>query len=181
MTNQPINESGMTFGPYPDGHCFFIEKSRLYQCIQDHVQMAEFLLLKNNRDGEPNLWVVEAKSSSPRPDTRPNFEEFIVEIRDKLVNAVSLTIAACLGRHGGENEEIPGPFQEVDLANVGVKLVLVINGHRNDWLPPLQEAVQDALRATIKTWSFGPNSVAVINDEGAKRHGLILDAEDDNA
>jgi hypothetical protein len=27
MTTQPIDESGMKFGPYPDGHCFATAKT----------------------------------------------------------------------------------------------------------------------------------------------------------
>jgi hypothetical protein len=175
MTNQAIQESGMTFGPFPEGHCLYIEKSDLYRRIQNHVQMAEFLLLKNSRKGEPVLWVVEAKSSSPRPETKPNFDEFVAEIRDKLINAFSLTLAACLGRHDTADESIPARFREVDWSGQEVKLVLVINGHRDEWLQPLKDAIEVSLRASIKTWSFGPTSVAVINDKGAKKFGLILD------
>jgi len=179
MTNQAIQESGMTFGPFAEGHCFYIEQSDLYQRIKHHVQMAEFLVLKNGRKGKPVLWVVEAKSSSPRPETKPNFDEFVAEIRDKLINAFSLTLAACLGRHDTADGLVPAQFLEIDWSIQGVKLVLVLNGHQKTWLPPLQEAVQDALRAFIKTWAFGPNSVAVINDESAKKFGLILDTRGD--
>jgi len=34
MTTQPIVESGMTFGPYPEGQCFYVEKSAAYADIQ---------------------------------------------------------------------------------------------------------------------------------------------------
>ena len=44
MTMNQIVESGMTFGPYPQGHCFFIEKSATYKKIQNNVKIAEFLL-----------------------------------------------------------------------------------------------------------------------------------------
>ena len=47
MTTEPIIESGMTFGPYPDGHCFYIEESESYKSIKaDGVKIAEFLLLQ---------------------------------------------------------------------------------------------------------------------------------------
>jgi hypothetical protein len=35
MTTQPIFESQMVFGPFPDGHCFYIEKSRCYAALRD--------------------------------------------------------------------------------------------------------------------------------------------------
>lgn len=55
MTTQPIVESGMTFGPYPDGRCFYIEKSKAYAAIQQDVKMAEFLLLRMDNGKPPVL------------------------------------------------------------------------------------------------------------------------------
>ena len=101
MTTELIFESGMTFGPYPEGRCFYIEKSSCYAAIREHVKMAEFLLLRTSH-GNQVIWVVEAKSSAPRPETQPNpgtkqdFDIFIAEIREKLINAFSLGWASCL-------------------------------------------------------------------------------------
>jgi hypothetical protein len=78
MTTQPIIESGMTFGLYPEGHCFHIEKSQTYQDIQEGVKIAELLLL--HPPNSPKVWIIEAKSSSPRPETQPGFDDFIEEI-----------------------------------------------------------------------------------------------------
>jgi hypothetical protein len=173
MTTQAIVESGMTFGPYPDGHCFYIEKSATYQRVREGVQMAEFLLLRAKGDQQATVWVVEAKSSTPRPETQPNFDEFIDEIREKLTNALSLGLAACLQRHTPANVELPAPFKALDLSTAGFRLVLVINGHKEDWLPPLQDAIAKALHATVKTWALPATAVAVINDALARSHGLI--------
>lgn len=177
MTPQPIIESQMTFGPYPDGHCFYIEKSNCYEAIKANVQMAEFLLLKGSND-KPVIWIVEAKSSTPRPETQPNFDDFIIEIREKLLNAFSLGWAAVLKRHLHANDELPGDFKTLDLSQADAKFVLVINGHKDSWLQPLQEALSKALRATIKTWALSPTSVAVINDKLAQNYGLILPAQE---
>ena len=136
--------------------------------------MAEFLLLRINDGMPPVLWVVEAKSSTPRPETQPNFDEFIAEIRGKLVNAFSLGWASCLRRHRQATAELPTPYKKLDLSQVDVRFVLVINGHRESWLPPIQEALKKELHSTVKTWSFGPTSVAVINEELAEQYGLIL-------
>ncbi|MDC8445797.1 MAG: hypothetical protein LV471_07720 [Nitrosomonas sp.] len=177
MTTQPIVESGMTFGPYPDGRCFYIEKSNTYADIKEGVQMAEFLLLCIDNGKPPVLWVVEAKSSTPRPETQPNFEEFTAEIREKLVNAFSLGWASRLKRHQRTEAELPDPFKTLDLSVTEVRFVLVINGHKEEWLPPIQEALKKALNSTVKTWSFSPTSVVVINEELAREHGLILPAQ----
>jgi len=135
--------------------------------------MAEFLLLRDH-ENPPALWVVEAKSSTPRQETQPNFDEFIVEIREKLVNAFSLGWASCLKRHQQADAELPKPFKKLDLTHSGVRFVLVINGHEESWLPPLHEALSKALSSTVKTWCFDPTSVVVINEVLAKDHGLIL-------
>lgn len=162
----------MTFGPYLQGTCFRIEQSAAYRALQEGVPMAEFLLLRAQAS-PPSVWIVEAKSSSPRPETQPAFDEFIGEIRDKLANALGLGIAAILKRHPLADEELPAAFQALDLTSTGFKLVLVIHGHQKKWLPPMQDALRRALRATTKTWALGPNTVAVINEAGAKWHRLI--------
>ena len=176
MSTYLIIESGMTFGPYPEGRCFHIEKSNCYAAIEKHVQMAEFLLLRTNNE-KPVIWIVEAKSGAPRPETQPNFEKFIAEIREKLINAFSLGWASCLRRHQQAEAELPEDFKTLNLSQVDVKFVLVINGHKDKWLPPLQDALGIALRSTVKTWAFAPTSVAVINDALAQQHGLIMPAQ----
>jgi len=181
MTTMPIIESGMTFGPYPEGHCFYIEKSGCYKAIREHVQMAEFLLLRANNGRTPVLWIVEAKSSTPRPENQPNFDNFIDEIREKLINACSLGWASCLRRHENAEAELPEAFKALDLSQTDVKFVLVIKGHQEAWLPPLQDALVIALRSTVKTWAFAPTSVAVINDALAQQYGLILREQGDHA
>lgn len=174
MTPLSLIESGMTFGPYPDGRCFYIEKSGIYAAIKKNVQIAEFLLLRIKNGKSPALWVVEAKSSTPRPETKPNFDEFIAEIREKLINGFSLGWASCLGRHPLAEAELPAAFKTLDLSRTDVKFVLVIKGCQEAWLPPLQDALKDALRTTVKTWAFAPTSVAVINDNLAQKYGLIF-------
>ena len=173
MTTEPFFESGMSFGPYPDGHCFRVEKSDIYNKLGQGVKMAEFLLLRKNSQ-PPTIWIVEAKSSSPRPETQPNFGEFIHEIREKLVNALTLGVAACLSRHKSVAAEPPELFKMLDLKTLDFKLVLVINGHRDAWLPPVQDALKKALHVAVKTWGLSVNSVTVINDKNAREHGLIV-------
>ncbi len=170
---EPFDESGMTFGPFAEGHCFRVEQSDTYRAIQERVAMAEFLLLRPQANGAPAIWIVEAKQSSPRPETQPNFGEFIGEISHKLTNALAVGLASILKRHPAAAAELPERFSTLELASVGFRLVLIINGHQKAWLPPLQDALRNALHPTVKTWALGPNAVVVINHEGAKRLGLI--------
>lgn len=176
MTTAAIIESGMTFGPYPADQCFYIEKSKCYGKIQEGVQIAEFLLLHHTPGQAPVVWIVEAKSSSPRPQTQPNFDQFIDEIRVKLSNAFLLGVAARLDRHNAPANELPAPFQALDLQQTGFRFVLVINGHKEEWLPPVQEALSQALKPVVKTWALPPTSVVVLNHDLAAQHGLVTPA-----
>lgn len=167
----PIVESGSSW-PYPNGHCFYIEKSETYKAVQDGVPTAEFLLLRIREGQPPVVWVVEAKSSAPRPAPHPRFDEFVREIRDKLVNAFSLGLAACLERHSAQ-AELPAPFRALNLRAAGFRLVLVIKGFQEEWLPPLQDALGKELAPVRKTWALGAKAIAVLNNDGARKHGLI--------
>ncbi len=171
MNTSAIVESSMLFGPYEEGHCFHIEASPCYQRIKKDVRMAEFLLLKTRKNDHPVILVVEAKSSSPVPEKHSNFQTFIQEIKAKLANALMLGIAVCLQRH--PDAHLPSAFRTLALNTADFGFVLVINGHKKDWLPPLQEALSKALKPIIKTWGLPANSVAVLNHELALEYGLI--------
>lgn len=167
-----IYESGMCFGPYPDEDCFELEKSATYQRIKQSVRMAEFALIRRSKDKPPIIWLIEAKSSSPKSATQPNFDEFIEEIRQKLTNALHLVLAARLERHSESMSDLPVGFRALSLQEE-FKLVLVINKHREEWLPPLQDTLNLVFSALCKSFGLKPNAVAVINDEKAHLLGLI--------
>ena len=173
MTTGAFFESGMKFGPYPTDCCFRIEQSETYAAIKDGVKIAEFLLLRNSGG---SLWIVEAKSSSPNMGAESDSVDssaYIEGIREKLVNSLSLGFALTLGRHPKTRKELPEPFMKIDLPKIQVRFVLVIKNSEADWLPPIQEMMNKAMRPTIKTWDLGPNSVIVLNEAGAKERGLI--------
>ncbi len=170
MTTEPIIESGMTFGPYPTEQCFYIEKSACYGKLKEGVQMAEFLLLKQQQQG-PTVWVVEAKSSCPR-----EFNAYMDEIRVKLVNAFLLGLAACIGRHPAAADELPQTFKDLNPISTSFRFVLVIKGVPEYHLAVLQSALAALLRPVIKTWAMLPTSVIVLNEIAAREHGLILPA-----
>lgn len=170
--SKTIVESGMTFGPFSDDDCFELEKSAMYQNIQQGVRMAEFALIRRSEKRPPVVWLVEAKSSSPRPTTQPSFDEFIDEICQKLTNALHLLLAAKLGRHAQDKNDLPVGFQSLTLQEP-FKLVLVIKNHQEAWLPPLQDALTKPFAVLCKTFGLKPTSVAVINGEKAHSLGLI--------
>lgn len=176
MTTEAIIESGMTFGPYPAGQCFYIEKSACYEKVQEGVQMAEFLFLHEKDELSSVVWVVEAKSSSPTPGNKTDFAKFIEEIRTKLTNGFILGVAMRLGRHPNGFAELPEPFKKLDLKTSSFRFVLIINGHKDEWLPPLQDALALVLKPVVKSWALLPTSVIVLNETGAQLKGLICPA-----
>lgn len=46
--------------------------------------------------------------------------------------------------------------------------------------PPLNDALRNALRSTVKSWAFAPTSVTVMNDILARQYGLILTESQEN-
>lgn len=171
MKTKTITESGMEFGPYPEEDFFRIETSKTYEKVGDNIKIAEFLLIRDRN--KPKVWIVEAKSSAPNPTNKQDFDKFIEEIRDKLNNTLTLGIATCLQRHSTYSE-LPSSFQNLDLKKAGFYLILVINGHQDQWLPPLQKALNKALIPTVKKWNLSPTAVLVLNDTMARLKKLIV-------
>lgn len=162
-----FEESGMVF----EGDDYFrIDNSELHRHLKQGVKMVDFLLLKNRGK---ELWLIEAKSSSPQFSSKPRFDQYIEEIQQKMVNALSLTWAVILKRHGAVENHLPANFAKFKLSTGDVKFILIINGHSLIWLPSLQDALKVVLNATIKTWNFSISSVVVLNHELAKQYGLI--------
>jgi hypothetical protein len=64
-------------------------------------------------------------------------------------------------------------FRDLDPATVKVRFVLVVNGHKEEWMPPLQDALSKALQSIVKTSGLSPNSVAVISNTKAESEDLI--------
>lgn len=169
MTTELILESEMEFGPYPEGHCFYIEKSAVYRNIKNNgVKISEFLLLRSNT--KPIIWIVEAKSSSPQRGTE-EFNAFIQAICEKFINALTLYLATYLKRHACS--ELPDPFQAIDLGKAEFTFILVMKKHPEEALAPLKDVLNFALKPTAKTWNLPPIYVLVFNEAMARARGLI--------
>jgi hypothetical protein len=207
MTTEPIIESELTFGPFLEGCCFYIEKSQTYRRIETGVKTVEFLLLRTNvKANKTEIWMIEAKKSSPDPKSHGNLDKRIEKMREKLTDnmylakqveeicikltpspfdiyiedicnkftsALALFIAIRLQRHREGDAELSDNLKQIDLANVRFVFVLVIKNCEEKWLPPIQEALNKALRPTIKTWNLLPPKVLVLNEDWARSQQLI--------
>lgn len=168
-----IVESGMSFGPYATDDCFQVEQSALYARIKTNVPMVEFAILRRQRVHGESVWLIEAKSSAPKPGNKIDFKKYVEEIHLKIVNALQVLFACWLTRHPEAAGELPVNFLANRVSALPIKCVLVIHGHEKSWLSPIQEALQTSLSAAVKTLGLSSNDVVVINHEMAKNFGLI--------
>ncbi len=166
-----ILESNMTFEPYKKENACYIEKSQIYKALGDGIQIAEFILLLENK-----LIFIEAKSSSPQPssldnDKKKRFEEFIKEeIATKLINTFNLFLSANLNVIESDTADNINLIQVENLKNYNLKFYLVIKGHKDEWLPPIKNALERELLEYRKIWKIDVN---VLNEKLAIRHKLI--------
>lgn len=162
-----INESNMIFGDFEENKVFQIEKSTLQQKAGNGIKVVEFILISN----ENELSFIEAKSSSPRPvkDNYVRFNEFIKEISDKFIHSFNLYYSAIMKRNINYTE-INNRFFELDNKKLKFKFILVIKGHKTEWLMPLSDALKEKLSYHNTIWK---SQVIVMNDVLAEQYNLI--------
>lgn len=141
--------------------------------------MVEFGWLRITVGKPPVIWLVEAKSSAPNPSSplvnaKEKLAEYFADIRDKMENALGLTIAACLERHQTSTSELPKNWKSVDLRELGFRFILVVKGHHKEWLPPLGAELNKFLRTCSRLWVLGGDPAIVLNEELAQKYGLLL-------
>lgn len=168
ITTDPIHESGMIFGPYPDGECYHIENSSVYKRNQEGMKMVEFLLLRDNK-----LWFVEARSSTPHHLNQKAFIDYIDEIQQKMVNALVLFLGVFLGRHGGSIDTLSREFRAIDFGSLDFKLVVIVKNFHVDGMVQLANGLRSALRPILKAFGIKPNLLCIFNEEMARNKGLI--------
>lgn len=157
----------MIFGDFEEDRVFQIENSKLHKNIGNGIKVVEFILLSK----ENELSFIEAKSSSPKPvkDNIIRFNEFINEISDKFIHSFNLYYSAILQRCK-ECEELNPSFMNLDNSQINFKFILVIKGHRTEWLMPLSDALKESIAYHNTIWK---SQVVVFNDELAKKYKLI--------
>ena len=161
-----ISESGMLFGEYEEADLFCAEESSVYKSMPNGVCTVEFILRGKNDE----ILMIEAKSSSPKPGNQDDFDGFIDTIYHKFSHSIDLFFALVLKRLVDRYNEMPAYFKSADYSTAKIKLLLVINGHNIEWLPPVSHALCEKLKRQIKTWRL---EFAVINHEQAKDYGLL--------
>jgi hypothetical protein len=152
-------ESGMTFGPYLDADFFYIEKSQKVKKCQG-TKTVEFIF----RPKKNLLYFVEAKSSAPKDP-----EIFAREIAQKFTDSFQFLVSGILER-GSWHSEIGENIKQLPYQKVEFRFFLIIQGHKDTWLPPLKMEIENNMRSYQAIWN---SKVVVMNDSIAKENRLI--------
>lgn len=158
-----FEESKMIFS-FPEEDVYRIEKSPLLADVE--LKATECVV----RRGEV-LMFVEAKSSTPQPQTEERFDGFIDDITTKFTHSLVFYNAVML-RHDGK--ELPEKVKSVELSNVSYSFVLIVHGHKMEWLPPLMDALKSRMRHVLKLWNISDVAVKVMNDQMALASHIIV-------
>lgn len=162
-----ILESGMVFGDYKPEQVFKIEDSKLHHKTGAGVRSVEFILLKKT----DKVFFVEAKSSSPKADSgMERYQEFLTEITEKFIHSFDMLNAYFLGRYD-DGGQMGSDIKSITCANSSFIFVLVIRGHKDTWLLPLQEELNRKLRYHASIWK---SRVIVMNDTIAREYNLVV-------
>lgn len=165
MSITEYTESGMIFKDDED-ILFNIEQSEIYKSIRNGVHICDFIYLKGNK-----LFIIEAKRSSPRPDNHENFEKFIHEITRKFIDTLILFLGMSLKRPYPKPLEMSSELASIDFSRINIILCLIINGNRLEWMPPINDALNNESAHIRKTFII--RSIIAINDIEARRKQLI--------
>lgn len=157
-----INESGMVFGPFNEKQVYQIEKAEAYTSLGKGVKAVEFIYRKN----KDKLFFVEAKKSSPMPSSQ-DFSAFIEDIAEKFLHSFNLWLTLKLNLRKDSSAD---KVLAVSVESQAICFVLVINGHEEEWLPPIKAALERKMMAEIKIWH---SAIIVLNDKLAERKKLI--------
>lgn len=162
-----IVESNMLL-PFDNQNAYRIEQANIVQEKRD-IKVCEYFALINGR-----MLLIEAKSSSPRPENKIKFDEFIDEISQKFIDTLLLFNALSIGRHGeAERNNLPTNIQQIPLANVQYAMYLIVHGNEIEWMGPILAALKLKLKHCLKSWNIQDINVYAINHETAKTKGLI--------
>lgn len=163
-------ESFMKFS-FADDDVFRIEDDPLVENIKG-IESCECIVLLN-----PNVALIEAKSSSPQPklENQERFKEFIDDIKKKFSDSLRLFNEIKAKKHGEEAYlRLPVNLLGITISPDQYLIILIIHGHKLEWLIGLIDALRDSLREVVNQWNIKDSNIKVFNEEEALKHQLIV-------
>lgn len=98
------------------------------------------------------------------------YQEFLTEITEKFIHSFDMLNAYFLGRYD-DGGQMGSDIKSITCANASFIFVLVIRGHKDTWLLPLQEELNRKLRYHASIWK---SRVIVMNDTIAREYNLVV-------
>ena len=162
-----IQESGIGFGPFEENNCFLIEKSAAVHALGEGIKLPEFVVYIEPAHGAVGyIAIVEAKSSIPRDN-----QEFLTDVKEKYINALTIYCASLLGRHPEVFSEIPNGLQNIP-GRSKIKLIVVIPAVPDEHLQPITESLREKLKVERKLWGLEYQDIWVFNRRLSVKHRL---------
>lgn len=142
-------ESFMKFA-FADDDVFRIEKDELV-CGCSGLKACECVVLIS-----PRIAFIEAKSSTPNPNSGERFNEFIDDIKQKFTDSLNLFEGIKTGHLGEEAlMRLLLNLRNAEIHTNDYLIYLIVHGHRLDWLSGLQDALRSSARCYKRMESSG--------------------------
>ena len=162
-------QSFMRFS-FSDDSVFMIESDPVVTQAQG-VKTCECIVLINE-----HVALIEAKSSSPRPENKENFDVWIEGIKDKFSDSLSM-FNKIKGKEFGETayNRIPIKLREMSIVPDHYVIYLIVHDNKLEWMIGIQNALREAMRDVIDQWNLQDSNIKAINDVTAKEMHLIVE------
>ena len=155
---------------FADDAVFLIEKDELVTG-RDGVKACECVVRISEKAA-----LIEAKSSSPSPKSDDKYQEFFDDIREKFISSLNMFCQMRTGEYG-ENalNRLPEGLRSYPIDSENYAIYLIVHGNELDWMPGLQNTLQETLRDVIGQWNISDTNVKALNHEMAQTLHLIVD------
>ena len=184
MSKEIIHESDMNLC-YNKDEVFLCEKYTQSLKI-DSIKTVEIIKLHCKK-----IFLIEAKSSAPNPESKTEenskdetnkndnkdnnrktrFKEYIDEIAQKAMDSFTIFASIIIDIREGEIGE---KLRNIDYSNIQFSLVLIIKNHEKEWCSQVKNELETSnLSKFSKVWNWGPQPILVLNEEMARKIGLI--------
>jgi hypothetical protein len=117
------------------------------------------------------MGLVETQGPILAPIILNDLDISIDDIRAKIYNGLSLFFSTRAGRQPKHESTWPAAFMSADIGQLQV--LLIIKTAEERWQPDLRDALSKAMRPAIGTWALGPDSIVVLNEDGARQSGFV--------
>ena len=160
----------MDFSPlFENDESVYVEKTKHYKNLGEKIKSVEFVALRSSS----KLFFVEGKCSSPKPDSdhQQLLDDYLDPIVEKFWHSFQRYLSIKFRINVDSEGEFPSSLFAQELPNMKIVFLLVIKGHKKEWLMPILDSLHKKLIVQKKIWKI---DVAVWNDETALHNKFIL-------